>query len=292
MAQEKEKKKLIKKLRNRYKLVFLNEQTYEEVFMLHLSRLNAFTFFGSVALIIIALVTLLITFTPLREYIPGYPSGQERSMIIQNSQRVDSLILEINKRDKLLKNIRIIMAGGTIEGDESKTDQSDITNDEQLIDFKKSKEDSIFRLQIEQEEKFNLSVYQGKESPFQIEQSFFFCPLKGIVVGKFGESPDHFGVDIAAAQESRVSAIMDGTVIFTGWTVETGYVIQIQHVNNILSVYKHNATLLKKMGEKVQAGEVIAKVGNSGEYSTGVHLHFEIWHNGTPIDPETFIAFN
>lgn len=294
MAQEKDKKKLIKKLKHRYKLVFLNEQTYEEVFMLHLSRLNVFTYFGAIALTIITLVILLISFTPLKEYIPGYPSGEERRLIIQNTQRVDSLAIEIGKRDHLLENIRIIMSGGTIEGDEVENENQDdtATNTDKSIDFTKSKEDSLFRKQIEEEEKYNLSINQGKEYQFQIEQTYFFCPLEGIVVAKFGEYPGHFGVDIAAAKGSRVSAIMDGTIIFTGWTVETGYVIQIQHKNNIISVYKHNSRLLKEMGNTVKAGEAIAQVGNSGELTTGPHLHFELWYNGKPIDPTTFISFN
>ena len=293
MTQPKEKKKLINKLKNRYKLIFLNEQTYEEVFMLHLSRLNVFTYFGTAALLIIVLVTLLITFTPLREYIPGYPSGEERMLIIRNSQRVDSLILEIQKRNQLLQNIRTIMSGGIIEGDQNQESQNTADeNKKQNIDFTKSPEDSLFRLQVEEEEKYNLAINQIKNSPFQIEQTFFFSPIKGIVVGKFGDSPGHYGVDIAAAEESRVSAIMDGTVIFTGWTVETGYVIQIQHKNNLISVYKHNSRLLKSMGNIVKAGEAIAQVGNSGELTTGPHLHFELWYNGTPVDPENFISFN
>lgn len=293
MAQEENKKKLIKKLKHRYKLVFLNEQTYEEVFMLHLSRLNVFTYFGTAALLIIVFVTLLITFTPLREYIPGYPSGEERRLILSNTQRVDSLVLEINKRDKLVNNIRTIMSGGIVEGDENEMDEDASDSDtEQKIDFKKSEEDSLFRLQIEEEEKYNLAINQSKNSPFQIEQTFFFHPIQGIVVGKFGESPDHYGVDIATAENSRVSAIMDGTVVFAGWTVETGYVIQIQHKSNIISVYKHNARLLKTMGNTVKAGEAIAQVGNSGEMTTGPHLHFELWYNGNPVDPENYFAFN
>jgi murein DD-endopeptidase MepM/ murein hydrolase activator NlpD len=112
-----------------------------------------------------------------------------------------------------------------------------------------------------------------------------------MVVNKFGDPRGHFGVDIVAGPGARVSAVMDGVVIFSGWTVETGYVIQLQHANNFISMYKHNERLLKTTGEHVKAGEAIANVGNSGELTTGPHLHFELWHNGIPLDPQEYISF-
>jgi murein DD-endopeptidase MepM/ murein hydrolase activator NlpD len=288
---EHSKEKLLSRLKNKYKLVFLNEQTYEEVFMLRLSRLNVFTYAGTAAMLIILVVTIIIAFTPLREYIPGYPTGKERRMIVRNAQRVDSLSIEINKRDKLLKNIRIIMEGGVIEtGEREQTSESEKIN-EQSITFKKSQEDSLFRRSVEEEEKFSLGIPKKSKVDQQIESTFLFCPLKGIVVNKFGDSSGHYGVDIAAPEGSRVSAVMDGTVIFSGWTVDTGFVIQIQHSNNLISFYKHNSKLLKKTGTFVKAGEAIAQTGNSGELTTGPHLHFELWHKGIPLNPEDYISF-
>ncbi len=287
---ERTKQKLLERLRFKYKLVFLNEQTYEEVFGLRLSRLNAFTYFISASMAIIALVTVIIAFTPLREYIPGYPTGKERRMLVRNAQRLDSLVIEIKKRDNFLKNIRTIMDGGVIN-DRDTTTNGAVSQSSHDIHFTKSSEDSAFRAQIEEEEKFNLGIAKRTAVPIQLEQTFFYSPLKGIIVNRFGDSNGHYGVDIVATEGSRVSAVMDGTVVFAGWTIETGYVIQIQHPNNLLSFYKHNSKLLKRAGVTAKAGEAIAQVGNSGEQSTGPHLHFELWSKGAPINPEDYISF-
>ncbi len=292
MAREEKGKKLVDKLRHKYRLAIFNEQTYEEVFGMRLSRLNVFTVVGVSLSVLVVLVIFLIAFTGLREYIPGYPDGQQRRLIIQNSERVDSLIMEIERRDKFFKDVRAIISGEVPEGalpEDVKDAETEGANNN--IVFKKSEEDSIFRELVEREEKFNLAVLGNKGTKFELEHSFLFTPLKGVVVNKFGETQGHFGVDVVAKPGSRVSAILDGTVVFTGWTVETGYVIQIQHSNNLISIYKHNETLLKSMGDQVQAGEAIANVGNSGELTTGPHLHFELWYNGVPLDAEQYMSF-
>ncbi len=291
MKQEKNIQKFLRKFKDKYKLVFLNEESYEEVFMLRLSRLNVFTYVGTAALLIIVLVTLLIAFTPIREYIPGYPTGKERRLIIRNAQRVDSLMIEINKRDRLIKDVRTIMSGDVIEENDREQGGKLSTTADKNLSFSKSKDDSLFRSQVEEEERFNLGIVPKKSMDIQLEHNYLFSPIKGIIVNKFGDSFGHYGVDIAAAEGSRVSAVLDGTVVFAGWTVETGYVIQIQHQNNLLSFYKHNFKLLKRVGEQVKAGEAIAQVGNSGEMTTGPHLHFELWHKGAPINPEDYISF-
>ncbi|WP_430813331.1 M23 family metallopeptidase [Carboxylicivirga sp. RSCT41] len=292
MAKEEKGNKLVKKLRHKYRLAIFNEQTYEEVFGMRLSRLNVFTIAGVSLVVLVVMVIFLIAFTGLREYIPGYPDGQQRRSIIQNSQRVDSLIMEIERRDRFFNDIRAIVAGevpaGALPEDVEDAEGEKASN---KVVFKKSEEDSIFREQVEREEKFNLAVFDEKSKKFELEHSFLFTPLKGVVVSKFGETQGHYGVDIVAKPGSRVSAVLDGTVVFTGWTVETGYVIQIQHSNNLISLYKHNESLLKSMGDKVQAGEAIANVGNSGELTTGPHLHFELWYNGVPLDAEQYMSF-
>ena len=202
------------------------------------------------------------------------------------------MISEIERRDRFFNDIRTVIDGGVPKGalpeDVQDADENNANNN---VTFKKSEEDSIFREQVEREEKFNLAVFDNRSSKFELEHSFLFTPLKGVVVNKFGETQGHYGVDIVAKPGSRVSAVLDGTVIFTGWTVETGYVIQIQHSNNLISLYKHNESLLKSMGDKVQAGEAIANVGNSGELTTGPHLHFELWYNGVPLDAEQYMSF-
>ena len=162
------------------------------------------------------------------------------------------------------------------------------------ITFSKSVEDSLLRIQIEQEEQYNLSTseYEENNKGSKIINQHFFTPLKGVVTSKFNPVDNHFGTDIVAESNTIVSAVLDGTVVMAGWTLETGYIIEIQHANNIISVYKHNAKLLKDIGTVVRAGETISIIGNSGElYTSGPHLHFELWHNGTPIDPEQYIIF-
>jgi murein DD-endopeptidase MepM/ murein hydrolase activator NlpD len=284
-------KKLLSKLKFKYKLVFLDEQTYEEVFMLRLSKLNVFTYFGSGAMLIIMLVTLLIAFTPLREYIPAYPTGKERRLIVKNAQRVDSLVIELERRDRRLADIRTIISGETIEGAQRSVESGGGDGPSVNVTFKRSAEDSLFRQKIEEEERFNLGIESKSKSSLQFEQLHLYPPVKGIVVNKFGDSYGHFGVDVAAVEGSTVSATMEGTVIFTGWTVETGYVIQIQHPGSLVSIYKHNQKLLKTQGTFVKAAEAIATVGNSGELTTGTHLHFELWYKGAPVNPEDYILF-
>ncbi|MCU4174590.1 M23 family metallopeptidase [Carboxylicivirga sp. N1Y90] len=291
MAKVEKGKKLVQKLRFKYRLAIFNEQTYEEVFGMRLSRLNVFVTIGVSSILLIISVIFLIAFTGLREYIPGYPSGKERRLLIQNAQRVDSLILEIDRRDRFFKDIRAIVSGDVPAGAKQEDEENASPVDNSKISFKKSEEDSLFREQVEREEKFNLAVFEGNSRKFELEHSFLFTPIKGVVVNKFGDSKGHYGVDIVTKEGERVSAVLDGTVVFTGWTVETGYVIQIQHTNNLISLYKHNERLLKSMGDQVQAGEAIARVGNSGELTTGPHLHFELWYNGVALDAEQYMSF-
>ncbi len=291
------RKEFFDKLRSKYKLAIFNEQTYEEVLVLRLSRLNVFTIVGVSAILLIVLVSLLIAFTGLREYIPGYPDSNQRLMIVRNAQRVDSLLIEIDRRNNFIDNMQNIIRGDVPEepaNDENETTvavSSDSPDDMIDVEFRKSEEDSLFRALVEKEEKYNLGNRSEIRSGTLLENTFFFTPLKGMVVNKFGDPRGHFGVDIVAGPGARVSAVMDGVVVFSGWTVETGYVIQLQHANNLLSTYKHNERLLKSAGEHVKAGEAIANVGNSGELTTGPHLHFELWYNGVPLDPQEYISF-
>lgn len=295
------RKKIVKKLRSKYKLAIFDEQTYEEALVLRLSRLNVFTIVGASAIILIALVVLLIAFTGLREYIPGYPDANQRLMIVRNAQRVDSLSVEIEKRNKFIENMQEIIRGDVPEDAYKNRDEEDVSQEELNeneteegfgnIEFSRSEEDSVFRDLVEREERFSLSEETGNRTRSRLSSTFFNTPLKGMVVNEFGDPTGHYGVDVVAGPGARVSAAMDGVVFFSEWTVETGYVIQIQHANNLISVYKHNERLLKSAGDHVKAGEAIANVGNSGELTTGPHLHFELWHNGVPLDPQEYISF-
>ena len=283
----KEKVRLWDRLKYKYKLSVINETSYEEVFNFRLSQLHVLTALSVLAVILVVLTILLIAFTDLREFIPGYPDGNMRQMIAQNALRVDSLENELLKRDRFFKSIRLVLNGGdTTSLERSREDTARYRND--TIRFQISEQENEFRAAIEERERFNLSLGMKEQNH---DYYHFFPPVEGIVTQSFDEKKRHYGTDIVAKANAKVAAVLDGVVIFTDWTVKTGYVIQVQHTNDLISVYKHNSILLKKQGEYVRAGEVLGVVGNTGEESSGPHLHFELWRAGNPLNPENFIKF-
>jgi murein DD-endopeptidase MepM/ murein hydrolase activator NlpD len=287
MIKEK-RKNIVTKLKHKYRLSIYNDDTFEEVWFLRLSRLNVFSIVGTSVLIFTIAIIVLIAFTPLREFIPGYPDGNMRRNIVENVYKLDSLEHELEIRDRYFQSINTIIRGGTPASYENAQDTTVTYED---ITFAKSEHDSILRQQIEEEELFNLAILTNSGSKIDFSSIHFYPPVKGLVTNSFNPSESHFGTDIVAASNKVVVATLDGTVTMSTWTLETGYVIQIQHENNLISVYKHNSEILKKVGNHVTAGEAIAIIGNSGELTSGPHLHFELWHNGTPIDPEDYVAF-
>mgnify|MGYP001374344740 FL=1 len=282
----KEKVRLWDRLKYKYKLSVINETSYE-VFNFRLSQLHVLTALSVLAVILVVLTILLIAFTDLREFIPGYPDGNMRQMIAQNALRVDSLENELLKRDRFFKSIRLVLNGGdTTSLERSREDTARYRND--TIRFQISEQENEFRAAIEERERFNLSLGMKEQNH---DYYHFFPPVEGIVTQSFDEKKRHYGTDIVAKANAKVAAVLDGVVIFTDWTVKTGYVIQVQHTNDLISVYKHNSILLKKQGDYVRAGEVLGVVGNTGEESSGPHLHFELWRAGNPLNPENFIKF-
>ena len=283
----KEKVRLWDRLKYKYKLSVINETSYEEVFNFRLSQLHVLTALSVLAVILVVLTILLIAFTDLREFMPGYPDGNMRQMIAQNALRVDSLENELLKRDRFFKSIRLVLNGGdTTSLERSREDTARYRND--TIRFQISEQENEFRAAIEERERFNLSLGMKEQNH---DYYHFFPPVEGIVTQSFDEKKRHYGTDIVAKANAKVAAVLDGVVIFTDWTVKTGYVIQVQHTNDLISVYKHNSILLKKQGDYVRAGEVLGVVGNTGEESSGPHLHFELWRAGNPLNPENFIKF-
>ena len=283
----KEKVRLWDRLKYKYKLSVINETSYEEVFNFRLCQLHVLTALSVLAVILVVLTILLIAFTDLREFIPGYPDGNMRQMIAQNALRVDSLENELLKRDRFFKSIRLVLNGGdTTSLERSREDTARYRND--TIRFQISEQENEFRAAIEERERFNLSLGMKEQNH---DYYHFFPPVEGIVTQSFDEKKRHYGTDIVAKANAKVAAVLDGVVIFTDWTVKTGYVIQVQHTNDLISVYKHNSILLKKQGDYVRAGEVLGVVGNTGEESSGPHLHFELWRAGNPLNPENFIKF-
>lgn len=283
----KEKVKLWEKLKYKYKLSVINETSYEEVLNFRLSQLHVLMVLSVLGVILVTLTILLIAFTDLREFIPGYPDGNMRQMIAENAIRVDSLEGELIKRDRYLNAIQLVLKGADTSYIQMVRNDS-LKSGYDSVQFQMSEQESAFRAEIEEQERFNLGFGIKEQNK---DYYHFFPPVEGVITQKFDEKSRHYGTDIVAKANAKVAAVLDGVVIFTDWTVKTGYVIQVQHANDLLSVYKHNSTLLKKQGDYVRAGEVLAVVGNTGEETSGPHLHFELWRAGNPLNPEDFIKF-
>lgn len=283
------KREKINKLSNKFRFSIFNDTTHEELFVFRANGLLSLLTIILGVVFLIGSVTVLISFTSLREFIPGYPSAQSRRTLIQNTLKLDSLQNEVNIWRLQLANIQRIATGKEPLHIDSILNLSG--NKDSLFAQSGSfaKDDSLLRLTVLKEEQFNLSA--NKQKIEQIEGLHFFPPVKGIVTEEYNVAINHPYTDIAAPENSVVSSVLNGTVIAADWNDENGYVIQIQHDNNLISIYKHNAKLLKKQGDKVSAGTPISLVGNTGTLSNGFHLHFELWHKGEPINPAEYIKF-
>jgi murein DD-endopeptidase MepM/ murein hydrolase activator NlpD len=275
--------------RDKYKFAIFNDHTFEEVWRIKLTQYNAFLLIAFLVFFIIGSTVLLITFTNIREFIPGYPDVTMRRNILMDAIRLDSLERELALRDKYFASLNAIISG---KQPDVIMPRQDSTKNYRAIKFSGSPEDQALRNNVEKDEQFNLTLGPRINETTSLASLHFFPPVKGIVSGRYDVRTKHYGTDIVTKPKSPVMAALDGTVIFTGWTMETGYVIEIQHVNNLVSVYKHNASLYKEAGDFVRAGDAISVVGDSGElYTSGPHLHFEIWYKGSPLDPEKHITF-
>ena len=286
MEKETTKKRIIKKLKNKYRLVILNDASFEERFSYRLSPLNLLTLILTFVVVLIVFVSVVIIYTPLRESIPGYTDVSLREDLTTMVFRTDSLESELLRNSAYLRNIQGALKGDLPLSKDSiyKANQDVVLPENPLV---KSKEDSMLREYVEREDSYSLT----DEKENIAKQFYFFTPLQGTITSEFDPAKEHFGIDIVAPKNEAIKATLEGTVVFAEWTVETGYVIQLQHSNNIISNYKHNSVLLKKVGDQVKAGDAIAIVGNSGELTTGPHLHFELWKEGKPLNPKDFVNF-
>lgn len=283
--QEKRRKEIKRKLLHKYRLVILNESTFEEKISFKLSRLNVFVT-GSLAVIgLIGLTTLLIAFTPLREYIPGYSSTALKRQATELTYKTDSLVGVLDYTNRYLNNIRSVLRGD-VGTDSIPTDSMFETFklDPAGIDLSPIREDSLLRAQVALEDKYNLF-----ETPAADGSKLLYSPLSGPVTQQYDPDSRHFAIDIVAPRDTPIKAVANGTVIFAEWTAATGYVIIIEHQEGLISVYKHNGSLSKAQGDVVRAGEVVASVGNTGELTTGPHLHFELWKDGRPVNPLNYV---
>lgn len=289
MAKNKKEKR--HKLRNKFRFSIFNDTSHEEIFVFRSNGLMMLVSLALAVILLIGSVTFLISFTPLREFIPGYPNAQTRRAIVQNALKADSLEQAIKLWDFHLNNIQRIVVGMEPLNPQEIAAANALSDSISALDFKGSNtnSDSLLREEVLKQEQFNLKSQERKIE--QIEGLHFFPPVKGVISNGFNVAINHPFIDIAAPANSAVSAVLDGTIIISTFTEETGYTIQIQHSNDLISIYKHNSKLLKKSGEKVKAGTAIALVGDTGSLSSGNHLHFELWHKGVPIDPQKYIKF-
>jgi murein DD-endopeptidase MepM/ murein hydrolase activator NlpD len=294
MADEVKKKKenrFFYRIKNKFRLVIMNDATFEEKASFVLTPLNVFVSVGILTLFLIVLTSYIIAFTPLREYIPGYADVNMRRNIKTLALRVDSLDEELQNKEMNTLNFADIVLDKKKNLKMSPTEK-DSTKKYEKLTLSASIDDSLMRAEIEAQSKYSLALGEENSAKSGIRNFFFFVPLKGVITDSYKSGSTHYGLDITAAENEAIKATLDGTVILAAWTSETGYVIQVQHENNLVSIYKHNSVLLKKVGDKVNAGEAIAIIGNSGELTTGPHLHFELWFNGLPVDPQEYMSFN
>ncbi|HTF06333.1 MAG TPA: M23 family metallopeptidase [Bacteroidia bacterium] len=275
------------RLRIRYRMVVMDDDTFEERVSVTLTPLGILVAVSAITIVMTAIVVSLIAFTPIRVYIPGYGDMGMEKDVITLTEKTDSLMYEANAQKLYLENLKKILQGNdTAVNIQNPTDT---TKKYDKLDYSRSPEDSALRSEMETGDEYSLAL--GVSRKTGISGYFFFAPVKGSVTSSFNLAEEHFGVDVASADNESVKATLDGTIISAGWSPEDGYVIQVQHSNNLISVYKHNAALLKKTGQFVKAGEPIAIIGSSGEHSTGPHVHFEIWYNGAPVDPQEYVVF-
>ena len=289
MTEEKDTKvKFLQRLLHRYRLVVMNDDTFEENFSLRLTPLGLLILLVSVTIVMVMLVTSLIAFTPLREYIPGYADVGMRRQLISLTLRSDSLEQALTEQNIFTNNVNNVLKGN-IKTD-SAQNRPDKSKEYDKLRLGSTANEASLKHSIESQDQYSLA-YGTESSKSGISNFSFFTPLKGIVSAQFNGKEQHYGIDIVGPENEAIKATLDGTVILATWSSETGYTITIQHSNNLISVYKHNSVLLKKVGDYINAGEAIAIIGNSGEQTTGPHLHFELWYNGTAINPQEYMIF-
>lgn len=281
------KQKFRQKLINKYRLVVLNEDTFEEKLSFKLTRLNVFIFSGLFSILLIVGTIFLIAFTQLREYIPGYSSTELKKNATNLIYRVDSLEQVMGVNSVYLQKVREVLTG---EISEAEFDKDSILRaiqyDKDTVNLNPSQEEIEFRLDVESEDRYSIFNEASKDTGI-----VFFAPVVGTLTEGYNPENKHFAVDIAVEQGTPVKSVADGTVLFAAWTPDTGHVIIVKHSGGFTSIYKHNTSLHKEQGELVLSGEVIASAGSTGKFSTGPHLHFELWSEGYPVNPTNYIDF-
>ena len=285
----------LKNLNHKYDFLMSHDETGRPMLKFQLNLLNLILVTIGIALLLIILTSIIIAFTPLREYIPGYTDTNLNREVYELNLRADSIERELQKKEIYFENLKRVVEGYDFAADSAMASASiyeplpkDVID---TITLRKSKQDSLLRAEFEAQNQYNLfgPDYLPPTKPSSLVKNFF-VPLTGTVINMFNPENGHFGVDIATDGDQIINATYDGTVVFSTWSINNGYCIGIQHEDSYLSIYKHNATLLKKEGEYVKAGEAVAILGRSGDNETFEHLHFELWHNGIAVNPADYMS--
>jgi murein DD-endopeptidase MepM/ murein hydrolase activator NlpD len=288
-----DKKQFWVQLKHKYRLMIVDDQTYEERISLRLSLLNLFIVMSSLTVLLVTLTVLLVVFTPLKEYIPGYGEGGARQQVVELVERADSLQEMVDAHNHYIENLNKILNDKVSTELPDAPSKTDVKNFDTIRLGSKSEAEMELRKQVETQDKFSVSKgARDVKHVGSINDFYFFCPVKGTITNLFNPVANHFGIDVVCAKDEAIKAVLAGKVIFADWTLETGYTISIQHGSNLISTYKHCSILFKKVGNFVTAGEVIGVVGNTGELTNGPHLHLELWYNGIAVNPKAFINFN
>jgi murein DD-endopeptidase MepM/ murein hydrolase activator NlpD len=238
-------------------------------------------------------ISLILAKTVLSQWFdPAYTESENTARLYALSETVDSLLMEVEAKDTYVQNIQRIIEGNEVTDTVNKVDPAlPLKVDRQEIDLYKTSEATKSIIEEFESKPLDENSFTGITST-SFSDAYFFPPIKGVVTGGFEPSKSHFGVDIVSAENEPVKSIADGTVVFASWTLETGYVVTVQHSNELISIYKHNSVLLKNLGDPVRGGEIISIIGNTGEQTTGQHLHIELWYKGNPLNPQEFITFD
>ena len=266
-----------------FRFAIINDNSLEEVFNIKFSRAGLLWLTAAILLAISVIFVLLLGYTPLRNLIPGKSKTHVQNELIMMIQKADSLEKSLGNYSLYTKNLKKVLSDSV-----SLDSVQDLFREGFIVkefDFKPSVEDSILRAEVEAEESISLNS-NLKEKKLS---SFFIKPVDGLITEEFNKKIGHFGVDVVSKKGAFISSIDDGMVMFSSWTHEFGYVLVIKHQNGFISFYKHNSEIFKSKGDYVKSGETIAIIGNSGKYSTGPHLHFEIRENGNPVNPSRYL---
>lgn len=283
---KKKKHTLIDKLSERFHILLVNEKTLEKKKLFSSSSVNLVASSLFAFLLLLSTSFILIYVTPLKEYFRGYTSIELRENAVENSMKLDSLESLYISQGKYIRSLKDLLSGNISFEDLDQNSENIEVNSLELEIVKTNLEDSLLRALVDEEDKYNAFDLQGERFT-----TVLFPPVKGGLSSGFDYESKHYGVDIAMPENSPVHSISEGIVVFAEWTAETGFVIILEHLNGLTSIYKHNSSIIKTQGDRIETGEIIAFTGNTGSLTTGPHLHFELWYQGEPVDPESYIEF-